>query len=96
MLYKNSSLLIMDEPSSALDPESEYEINRGIMRSLDGKTLILISHRLSTTRDAADIILIENGGVREHGRHDQLIALGGRYARLYGIQAEGYGAAESS
>ncbi len=95
MLYKNSSLIIMDEPSSALDPESEYEINRSIMRSLEGKTMILISHRLSTTRDADDIILIEDGSVREHGSHDQLIALGGRYARLYGIQAEGYGAAES-
>ncbi|MDR0935624.1 MAG: ABC transporter ATP-binding protein/permease [Oscillospiraceae bacterium] len=85
MLYKGSAFLIMDEPSSALDPEAEYEINREISKLLAGRTLVLISHRLSTTRDADNIILIENGIVREQGSHNDLIQRNGRYAQLFQI-----------
>jgi ATP-binding cassette subfamily B protein len=90
MLYKGSNVLIMDEPSSALDPESEYEINRDIARAAQGKTVIMISHRLSTTKDADKIILIEGGEVREQGGHAELMAKGGRYAHLFNIQASEY------
>jgi ATP-binding cassette subfamily B protein len=91
MLYKGGDLLIMDEPSSALDPESEYEINRDIAGAARDKTIILISHRLSATRDADKIVLIEDGEVRETGGHAALIAQSGRYAHLFRLQAGGYG-----
>ncbi|MDR1328541.1 MAG: ABC transporter ATP-binding protein/permease [Oscillospiraceae bacterium] len=90
MLYKGSNVLIMDEPSSALDPESEYEINRDIAQAAQGKTVIMISHRLSTTKDADKIILIEGGEVREQGSHAELMAKDGRYAHLFSIQASEY------
>ncbi|MDR0858830.1 MAG: ATP-binding cassette domain-containing protein, partial [Oscillospiraceae bacterium] len=90
MLYKGSTFLIMDEPSSALDPESEYEINREISKLLTGRTLVLISHRLSTTRDADNIILIESGKVREQGSHSDLLSRGGRYSELFSMQSGGY------
>ena len=90
MLYKNSNVLIMDEPSASLDPESEYEINREISSISTGKTVFMISHRLSTTRDADSILLLENGTIIETGTHQQLIAKKGRYAHLFAIQSSGY------
>lgn len=90
MLYKGSSLVIMDEPSSALDPESEYQLNRDIARAASDRTVLLISHRLSTTRDADKVILIENGVVSELGSHSELMSRGGRYAQLFTLQASGY------
>lgn len=90
MIYKGSDTLILDEPSRALDPESEYEINRDITQAARGKTLIIISHRLSTTKDADNIILIEDGTVREQGSHRELMAQNKRYAHLFTIQAKVY------
>ncbi|MDR0446200.1 MAG: ABC transporter ATP-binding protein, partial [Oscillospiraceae bacterium] len=74
----------------ALDPESEYEINRDIAQAAQGKTVVMISHRLSTTKDADKIVLIEGGEVREQGSHTELMASGGRYAHLFNIQASEY------
>ncbi|MCL2226405.1 MAG: ABC transporter ATP-binding protein/permease [Oscillospiraceae bacterium] len=90
MLYKDSAVVIMDEPSSALDPESEYEINRSIAHAAKDKTVVMISHRLSSTRDADSIVLIEGGAVQEQGTHEELLARGGRYASLFNMQASGY------
>lgn len=90
MLYKDSDVLIMDEPSSALDPESEYEINRDITNAAMGKTVIIISHRLSTTKDADKILLLDGGAVAESGSHEDLMMLDGKYKRLFSIQAETY------
>lgn len=85
-------LIIMDEPSSALDPVAEYELNHSILNAADSRdrTVIFISHRLSTTRFADRIFLFANGELAEQGSHDELIALDGKYAEMFGMQAEKY------
>ena len=90
MLYKDCPLLLLDEPSSSLDPESEYAINQDIMRIAKGKTTIIISHRLSTTRSADKILFFDKGELCEQGSHSELIKQGGAYSHLYGLQASGY------
>ncbi len=82
-------LLILDEPSAALDPIAEYNLNKVIME-LRNTTTIMISHRLSTVRDADCIYLIENGTVAESGSHSQLMKQNGRYAEMFRMQAENY------
>lgn len=82
-------LLILDEPSAALDPIAEYELNKVIMELRD-TTTIMISHRLSTVRDADCIYLIENGEIAESGSHSQLMKQNGRYAAMFNMQAEKY------
>ena len=88
--YKEADILIMDEPSSALDPLAEYELNRAMKSAAKGKTVFYISHRLSTTRDADRIILLENGRIVEEGTHDSLLAMNGRYAQMWKVQAGRY------
>ena len=85
-------LIIMDEPSSALDPVAEYELNHSILNAADSRdrTVIFISHRLSTTRFADRIFLFANGELSEQGSHDELIAMNGKYAEMFGMQAEKY------
>lgn len=89
---KPYELIIMDEPSSALDPMAEYQLNHTILdgASHDGRTVIFISHRLSTTRMADRIYLFANGCLAEQGSHEELMALGGRYAEMFTLQAEKY------
>ena len=82
-------LLILDEPSAALDPIAEYELNKVIMELRD-TTTIMISHRLSTVRDADCIYLIENGEIAESGSHSQLMKRNGKYAAMFNMQAEKY------
>ncbi|MBR7021402.1 MAG: ABC transporter ATP-binding protein [Lachnospiraceae bacterium] len=88
--YKNADILIMDEPSSALDPIAEYELNRAMKRAAKGKTVFYISHRLSTTRDADRILMLENGRIVEEGTHESLLAQNGRYAEMWRVQAGRY------
>ena len=83
-------LWIMDEPSSALDPVAEYELNQSILRHAEGKTVIFISHRLSTTRMADRIYMFDSGKLCEVGSHDGLMAMKGKYAEMFNIQAEKY------
>ena len=83
-------LWIMDEPSSALDPVAEYELNQSILKYAKGKTVIFISHRLSTTRMADRIYMFDSGKLCEVGSHDELMAKGGKYAEMFNIQAEKY------
>ena len=83
-------IIIMDEPSSALDPIAEYELNRSIMEDSRDKTVIFISHRLSTTRMADRIYMFSEGEIIEVGSHDELMKKGGKYAEMFRIQAEKY------
>ena len=87
---KDADLIILDEPSSALDPMSEYELNHTMMNAAYDKTVIFISHRLSTTIMADKIYMLDNGEVVEQGSHDELMALNGKYAEMFRIQAEKY------
>ena len=88
--YKNADILIMDEPSSALDPIAEYELNKAMESAAKGKTVFYISHRLSTTRDADRIIMLERGRIIEEGTHAQLLARKGKYAEMWNAQAGKY------
>jgi ATP-binding cassette subfamily B protein len=83
-------LLILDEPSSGLDAEAEYEIHHRLRAHRAGRTSLLISHRLSAVRDADLIVTLAGGTVVESGRHHELLAADGVYARLFTIQADGY------
>lgn len=88
--YKDADILIMDEPSSALDPIAEYELNKAMESAAKGKTVFYISHRLSTTRDADRIILLENGCIAEEGTHESLLEMNGKYAEMWRVQAGRY------
>lgn len=88
--YKNSGLIILDEPSSALDPIAEYNFNMYMREAAKDSTVIFISHRLSTTRLADRIVVMENGSVCEEGDHETLLAAGGKYAEMWHTQADKY------
>jgi len=96
LLRDQQDLLILDEPSAGLDAEAEHEIHEQLRRLRRGRTSLLISHRLSTIREADNIIVLRDGRVTEQGPHAALMELGGAYARLFRLQARGYqtGAAE--
>jgi len=83
-------LLIMDEPSSALDPIAEYKLNHTILEYSEDKTVIFISHRLSTTRMADRILMFDDGRLIEDGSHEELMKKGGKYAEMFRLQAEKY------
>lgn len=87
-LYRGADFLILDEPAASMDPVSEYEFNR-LIRKLN-KTLIIVSHRLTSTYFMDRIILLEDGRIKEQGNHKELMALQGEYCSLYRMQAERY------
>lgn len=93
-VLNNPRLIILDEAMSALDPESEMLIQQAFDRLMEDRTTFIIAHRLSTVRKADRIIVLDNGQVVEDGRHDELITLGGTYARLVGPQLVGATASE--
>ncbi len=88
--YKNCPYIILDEPSANLDPISEYELNQAVINNANDKTVVFISHRLSTTRNADKIFMLEKGKVIETGTHGELMALNGKYAEMFNLQAEKY------
>lgn len=87
---KACDIAILDEPSAALDPISEYELNETIIEGVSEKAVIFISHRLSTTRNADKIYMFENGEIVEEGNHDELMSLRGKYANMFSLQAKRY------
>jgi ABC-type multidrug transport system fused ATPase/permease subunit len=86
-IIRNSPILILDEPTAALDTESEKLVMEALERLMKGRTVIIIAHRLSTIRDADKIVVLKGGYVAEEGTHEELIARNGIYAELYHIQA---------
>ena len=88
--YKNCPYIILDEPSANLDPIAEYNLNQAMIEAADNKTVIFISHRLSTTVNADKIYVMENGEIIESGSHEELMKLGGTYAYMFNLQAEKY------
>lgn len=88
--YKDCPYIILDEPSANLDPVSEYELNKAISRECNDRTVVFISHRLSTTRHADRILMLENGKIIESGSHDELMKKDGKYAYMFRLQAEKY------
>jgi ATP-binding cassette, subfamily B, bacterial len=87
---RDGEVLVLDEPTAALDAEREYEIFQRFRELTAGKIALLISHRFSTVRMADRIAVLEGGHLTELGTHQELLALGGTYARLFNMQAEGY------
>lgn len=89
---RNSRFVVLDEPSSALDPDSEYALNQAIMRCAteQNKTVIFISHRLSTTRGADRIYVFDGGEIVGQGTHEELMRDDSLYSRMFRVQAEKY------
>ncbi|MBV8719773.1 MAG: ABC transporter ATP-binding protein [Chloroflexi bacterium] len=87
---REAQILILDEPSAALDARAEYELFSRLQELAHGRTAIFISHRFSTVRRADRILVFEEGRLIESGTHEELVALGGRYAELFNLQAASY------
>jgi len=87
---RDAQVLILDEPTAALDARAEYEVFRRFKEMSRGKTVVLISHRFSSVRMADRIIVLADGSIEASGTHEQLLAQGGRYAELFELQAAGY------
>lgn len=90
MYYQNNGIMILDEPASALDPVAEHDLYERMMALSKDKTVMFVSHRLSSTVMADKIIYFENGSVAEYGSHEELMALNGKYANMFKIQAKNY------
>jgi ATP-binding cassette subfamily B protein len=88
--FSDAPVLIMDEPTSSLDPKSEYDVFRNLIAHTTHKSLILISHRFSTVRLADEIIVLDKGQIAEQGSHEELMKHPGKYAKLYNLQAKWY------
>ena len=89
-LYKDAPVLILDEPTAALDPIAENEIYQAYHKLTEGKTSVFISHRLASTRFCDLILVMENGEIVESGTHDELMARRGRYAEMFEVQSRYY------
>ena len=90
VFYKDANLIILDEPSSALDPIAEYHLNHSMLTAAENKSVVFISHRLSTTRIADRIYMLEKGIIIEEGSHAELLAKMGKYAQMWRVQAGQY------
>jgi ATP-binding cassette subfamily B protein len=87
---RNAQLLILDEPTAALDARSEYEVFQRFAELTTGKMALFISHRFSTVRMADRIVVLEHGKIAEEGTHEILTRMGGRYAEMFELQAASY------
>ena len=88
--FRDANLLVLDEPTASMDARSEHQLFQHVRRLEEGRTLVLISHRFSTVRDADRIYVMDQGRILEDGSHDELMQLGGRYAELFELQASAY------
>lgn len=86
----NAQVPVLDEPTAALDPRSEYETYQHFSDLAEGKTVLLISHRLSAVRMADRILVLKDGRIAESGTHDELMEMGGLYAEIYRMQSSYY------
>jgi ATP-binding cassette subfamily B protein/subfamily B ATP-binding cassette protein MsbA len=86
-ILKNPPILILDEATASLDTESERAVQDALDRLMTSRTTIAIAHRLSTIRHADEIVVLHEGQIVERGKHEELIALGGYYKKLYDMQA---------
>ena len=91
-MLKNAPIVLLDEATSSLDPENEAEIQQAISRLVQGRTVVVIAHRLKTVIGADTILVLEQGRIVEQGTHEQLLARNGLYAKLWNLQtfAEGW------
>ena len=89
-ILKNAPILVLDEATAALDSQNEVAIQKALQLLMEGKTVIAIAHRLSTLRAMDRILVLDDGVIAEEGTHDELIVLGGIYARLWEHQAGGF------
>jgi ATP-binding cassette subfamily B protein len=87
---RDAQVLILDEPTAALDARSEFEVFQRFAELTAGKSALFISHRFSTVRMADRIVVLENGRIAEDGNHEKLLHLGGRYAGMFEMQAASY------
>src|SRR5690606_32706713 len=87
---RDAQILVLDEPTAALDARAEYQVFQRFTELTRGRMAVLISHRFSTVRMADRILVLEDGRVLEDGTHEELVAAGGRYAELFNLQAAGY------
>lgn len=94
VFLKNPPILILDEATSALDNETEIKIQRALEELATGRTTLVIAHRLSTIKSADEIVVLTDEGIKEKGRHEELIRKKGLYAKLYKAQFNGYTADE--
>jgi len=88
--FRDAPILILDEPTSAIDAKAEYEIFQKVQQLQKDKTVVIISHRFSTVRNADRILVLNEGRIIEEGNHDSLIKKDGMYAELFNLQAQGY------
>jgi ATP-binding cassette subfamily B protein len=89
-MREDADILVLDEPTAALDAEAEHTVFERFRELAEGRTTIVISHRFPTVRMARQIIVLDRGSIAEAGTHDALVARGGKYARMFALQAEGY------
>ena len=89
-MHRDAPIVILDEPTAALDPVAEYEIYNKFNDLIKNKTAFYISHRLSSCKFCSRIIVLDNNRIVEDGDHDQLLKLNGLYAKMYNTQAQWY------
>ena len=92
--FRDAPIVVLDEPTAALDARAEHDLFARIRALLRGRTVVLVSHRFSTVRTADRIVVLHRGRVTETGTHDELMARGGTYAELFTLQAAAYQATD--
>jgi ATP-binding cassette subfamily B protein len=90
LFFRDAPFVILDEPTAALDAKAEHALFASIRDLLAGRSVLLISHRFSSVREADRIYVLEQGAVVEHGTHEELMELDGRYAEMFTLQAAAY------